>query len=290
VLPLTAATDRVAAGASGGNVTRLLIAAVTAALGVALSLLTTGPAAAATSYPNATCLRLVPPAYGPSVLTGTQSRGSVPANIIANWGSTTVNKLGGGPGQAYNAQDAASIAAERRAGVQVLGYVATWFGHVSAWQIEAQVRQWRNWYGVRDIFLDNGPGHGRIPAVYGRVYAWIHRYSKAAQVWMNCAVWPSSAVMRDADVINVFEGAYDATPYNLVGVQPPAWARHYPASRFALIVYNTSRREMGHALALIRSDHGGHAYVTDGNGISGSPYAALPSYWRAEVSAAKARG
>jgi hypothetical protein len=246
-------------------------------------------AAAATGhgYPDAKCLRLVPPAYGAPVWPGTRGKGRVPADIIANWGSTTVNsKTGGGPGTARDAADANTIARARKAGSTVLGYIWTGSGAVPAAAVETQVRQWKSWYGVTDIFLDGAPDGAQVPKSYQKVYAYIHGRAKDAQVWANPGAIPARALMAVADVVNIFEGSYQGGADSLRGVKIPAWVRQYPASRFSFISYSTTKAEMPAALDLIRAAHGGHAYVTDGNPASGNPYGALPGYWRDEVTTA----
>jgi hypothetical protein len=247
------------------------------------------PAHPAHGYPDARCLRLVPPAYGAQVWTGTRGKGRIPANIIANWGSTTVDsKTQGGPGTARDAANAATIAKARKAGSTVLGYVWTGYGAVSATAIQTQVRQWKSWYGVSDVFLDGAPGGSQIPGSYAKVYAYIHDRAKNAQVWANPGTIPARSLMSVADVVNIFEGSYQGGVDSLGPVKIPAWVRKYPASRFSFIAYSTTRAQLPKALALIRADHGGHAYVTNGNPASGNPYNALPGYWRDEVATAGA--
>jgi hypothetical protein len=255
-------------------------------LAAALTML---PASPAKADPNATCLHLVPPAYGDQVWTGATRPGQTPADIIANWGSTTVNPgTHGGPGTARNAADATTIDTARKAGITVLGYIWTGYGTVPAGQIETQVRQWKSWYGVTDVYLDGAPGSAPIPPQYRKVYNYVHARSKNATVWANPGTLSVPQLLKVADVVQIFEGAYDEGSDQLVTLKIPAWVRHYPASRFAFTVYSTTRAQLPEALKLIENDHGGHAYVTNGNGITGNPYNSLPTYWRREVAITKA--
>jgi hypothetical protein len=240
---------------------------------------------ASQSAPNVTCLRLAPPAYGAQVWTGSTAAGQRPADIIANWGSTTVNPhTAGGPGTARNAADAATINAARKAGLHVLGYIWTGYGSVPAAQVELQVRQWKSWYGVTDVFLDGAPGSAPIPAGYAKVYRYVHARTKGAQVWANPGAVSVPQIMKVADVVQIFEGSYQTGSDQLVGLKIPAWVRKFPASRFEFTVYLTPRAQLPTALALIRADHGEHAFVTNENGLAGhNPYNTLPTYWRREV-------
>lgn len=82
---------------------------------------------------------------------------------------------------------------------------------------------------------------------------------------------------------------WDGTgPDNLLALKIPAWVRRHQASRFAFTVYSTTGSQMPNALRLIRSDHGSHAYVTDGNPATGNPYNTVPRYWHQEVADVKA--
>ena len=243
----------------------------------------------AATYPNAKCLSLVPPAYGQQVWTRTTGKGRVPADIIANWGSTTVNpKTHGGPGTARDTADAATIKAAMKAGSTVIGYIWSGYGAVTAAQMQTQVRQWKSWYGVTDVFLDGAAASAPLPSAYRKVYAYVHARAKRAQVWANPGTLPAPQIMAVADVVNIFEGSYRTAPDNLLALKLPAWIRRYPAGRFAFIAYATTGSQMPNALRRIRSDHGGHAYVTDGNPATGNPYSTTPRYWRQEVASVNA--
>ena len=61
-----------------------LAVAIAAVNGVALT-----NAIAGTSSRGATCLRLVPAAYGPTVWNAISAPNKPPADVIANWGGTT---------------------------------------------------------------------------------------------------------------------------------------------------------------------------------------------------------
>jgi Spherulation-specific family 4 len=254
-----------------------------------LSMLAAAPGTASASWPGVpagsspACLGLVSPAYGPAVWAGISAPGSRPADVIADWGGTTNDpSSGGGPGGAFSQADARTITAARNDGVTVLGYVWTDYANsdpvypsAPADEVEAQVRAWKAWYGVTDIFLDGvttGTAPGQI-GYYSNIDTYIQRLSPGAQVWVNMGTYPSSpAYLGIANVIMDWESP--ALPS-----APPSWVLKYPASRFANIVYDYTGN-VGTALAAIRADHAGFAFVTS----SGGSYATLPSYWPAERS------
>ena len=62
---------------------------------------------------------------------------------------------------------------EQAAGVTILGYSSTAYGSRPLSQIEADVRHYKAWYGVSDIFLDEVKGiRSQLP--YYRKLAELH--------------------------------------------------------------------------------------------------------------------
>jgi hypothetical protein len=227
----------------------------------------------------ASCLSLVPPAYGPTVWTGISAPHKGPADVIADWGGTTNDpSSGGGPGGAFSRANDNSIMAAEGNGVTVLGYVWSDYANSSSAypsapvsEVEAQVRTWKAWYGVTDIFVDGatvGTGQGQIK-YYSQIYKYIHSLSPGASVWVNPGFYPSSSYLGVADVIVDWENSSLPT-------SPPSWVLKYPASRFANIIHGYAG-SVSMALAVIRGDHAQYAYVT-----SSGNYSALPNYWSTE--------
>jgi hypothetical protein len=86
--------------------------------------------------------------------------------------------------------------------------------------------------------------------------------------------------MSVSDVLMVFEGTYPQ--YRAAPV--PAWARDYPADRFANTVYGAvTSSQANSAISLARSRNAGYVFVT--NLSLPNPYDALPAYWSSEVTA-----
>lgn len=168
----------------------------------------------------------------------------------------------------------------RAAGVTILGYSSTADGQRPASAVEADVRNYKAWYGVTDIMLDEVSGFPQQAGYYRQIASYIHGVNPGSSVWMNVGTYPQDPqYMSIGNVMMVFEGTY--AQYR--DIQVPSWAASYPARRFANTVYATPGSDLGGALALAKQRNAGYVYVTDGTG--GNPYGALPGYWSAEVSA-----
>jgi Spherulation-specific family 4 len=185
-----------------------------------------------------------------------------------------------GAGTAPNPAFQAAVRRAHKAGIMVLGYSSSADGRRPLAQIEADVRNYKAWYGVNGIFLDSVGGTSAEFPYYRRISDYIHRIMPGAQVWLNPGNYPERQYMSVGDVVMVFEGTYAQDRDVLV----PNWARSYPADRFANTVYgaNTSA-QANSAIKMARSRNAGYVFVTN---LSGSnPYDALPGYWSSEVAA-----
>ncbi len=168
---------------------------------------------------------------------------------------------------------------EQAAGVTILGYSSTAWGQRPLSQVEADVRNYKAWYGVTDVFLDEVRGVGSQLPYYRKLAHYIWNVNKGSAIWINPGDYPDQGYMAVSNVVMAFEGPYASYPEVVV----PSWAFDYRPDRFANTVYAASRSEVTGALNLSRSRNAGYVYVTDGTGAN--PYDALPSYWPAEDAA-----
>lgn len=198
----------------------------------------------------------------------------VPNAMILN--PATGIGAGTAPNPAY--QSAVKQALAR--GIMVLGYSSTADGQRPIAQIQADVRNYKAWYGVRGIFLDSVNGVSSELPYYQQLASYIHRIIPGPSVWLNPGIYPDQQYMSVGNVLMVFEGTY--AQYR--DIQVPSWAHGFPATRFANTIYGaTSGAEANSAISMSRSRNIGYVYVTN---LSGSnPYDALPSYWSSELSA-----
>jgi hypothetical protein len=221
------------------------------------------------------CLQPVVPAYFYSSAIWTQAADTkpTPSDII-------LDISGEGAGDAPEAHFQAVAKQAEAAGETILGYISTIDGQRPASQVETEVRNYKAWYGVTNIFLDRVSGESQQLAYYQQLVNYIHQFDAGSSVWLNPGDFPDQQYMSIGNVVMVFEGTYS----QYLTLQVPSWVYSYPASRFAHTIYATSGADLTNALKLAASRRGGHVYVTDGSGAN--PYGGLPSYWSREDSAA----
>jgi Spherulation-specific family 4 len=221
------------------------------------------------------CPQLVVPAYFYSSAIWTQAADSepTPSNII-------LDISGEGAGDAPEAHFQAVAQQAEAAGITILGYISTVDGQRSVSEVETEVRNYKAWYGVTNIFLDRVSGEPQQVAYYQQLVNYIHQFDAGSSVWLNPGDFPDQQYMSIGNVVMVFEGTYA----QYLTLQVPSWVDQYPASKFAHTIYATSAADLENALNLAASRRVGHVYVTDGSGAN--PYAGLPSYWSREDSVA----
>jgi hypothetical protein len=214
----------------------------------------------------------VPAFFAPQGWSRAVSGGSVPAVLILNPAS--------GPGTAPDPAFKAAVSQAKRAGADVIGYIGTNYAQRPLAQSEQYVRDYRNWYGVTGIFLDQTPTSGSQQIGYYRSLAReVRRATPDAAVWLNPGAYPDQSYMSVGTVVMVFEGPYES----YVTSRVPGWVRQYRAARFAHTVYATPGADLASAVRLSRLRNAGYAYFTDD--IGPNPYSALPSYWEREQTA-----
>jgi hypothetical protein len=222
----------------------------------------------------APCQNLFVPAFFYPASTWEQATGSRPAPRVM-----ILDISGLGAGSEPLAHFRAVVRQAQAAGVTVLGYSSTALGERPIAQVEADVRNYRAWYGVTGVFLDEVQGVASQLSYYQDLAGYIHRTDPGSEIWINPGSYPDQVYMSVANVVMSFEGTYAQYRTD----QVPAWARKYPASRFAHTIHSTPQARLASAVALARSRNAGYVYITDGSGAN--PYDGLPSYWPAEDAA-----
>ena len=184
----------------------------------------------------------------------------------------TSSGAGSAPDRAY----AAAVARAQAAGIKVLGYVSTGYARRPAAAVEADVRHYRAWYHVTDIFLDEAATGAGEFSYYQKLTGYIRLTDPGALVMLNPGTYPSQRYMALGDVVLAYEGSYA----RYTSLRVPAWVGRYPAARFSHVVYATPGSRLAAALRLAVARHAGYVYVTDMAGRN--PYRSLPRYWAAE--------
>ena len=109
-------------------------------------------------------------------------------------------------------------------GITLLGYISTEDGQRPAAQVQTEVRNYKAWYGVTDIFLDRVSGTASDAAYYRQLASFIHTYNAGSSVWLNPGQYPDQTYMSIGDVVMVFEGTYA----QYLGLQVPGWVGQLP--------------------------------------------------------------
>jgi hypothetical protein len=190
---------------------------------------------------------------------------------------------GSGAGASPDRRYRIAVEQAQAAGIKVVGYSATDYTRRPAAEVENDVKNYRAWYGVTDIFLDEAASSGSQIGYYRDLASYIHRVNPGSAVILNPGIYPDEQYMSVGDVVMVYENTYS----NFVTLQPPDWIHNYPASRFAYAIYGTPRSLLANAISLAQRRHAGYVYVTDRTGRN--PYRSLPSYWSGEDALIAAR-
>jgi Spherulation-specific family 4 len=226
------------------------------------------------THSNSSCQSAFVPAffYGAGIWTRAARSKPAPKVMI-------LDISGMGAGTAPEPHFQSVVRQAKAAGVTILGYSSTAFGLRPLSQIEADARNYRSWYGVTGIFLDEVRGVGSQLPYYRTLYSYIHGLNPRYSVWLNPGNYPEEGYMSVGNVVMAFEGPYAS----YTGIRVPSWAYRYSPSRFANTIYATSQSQVHNALSLSRSRNAGYVYVTNRSGAN--PYDGLPSYWASENSA-----
>lgn len=252
----------------------LIVLAVIVVAAPVIVLAAAGVSAKLASHGNSRCPGLFVPAFfspGPEWKRTEDTRPG-PSTIILDITST-------GAGSSPSGVFKKAVRQARASGIAILGYSSTQYGQRSLASVEADVRNYKAWYGVTNTLLDEVPTSGSVVPYYRELLSYIRRVNPGSAVWLNPGTYPDERYMSLGAVVMVFEGPYAS----YVNTRAPSWADHYPAAMFAHVIYDAPASELTHTLRLAKSRNAGHVYVTDRSGPN--PYGSLPSYWSREASA-----
>jgi Spherulation-specific family 4 len=226
---------------------------------------------------------------GPVVAAGCQDT-FVPAYFYASSGWTQaidtrpapavmLLNVDSGPGTAPLSHFQTLTRQAQAAGITVLGYSSTEYGAKPIASVEAEINDYKSWYGVNGIFLDLTQGTSNELSYYQQLANYIRANVPGGVVWLNVGAYPDQSFMSVANTVMVFEGSYSS----YVSDQVPGWVSQYSPSHFANVLYATPESDLNNAVDLSRTrSRAGFLFVTDLSG-SGNPYGAMPSYWSAEA-------
>ncbi|MST32220.1 hypothetical protein GHK86_05710 [Acidimicrobiaceae bacterium USS-CC1] len=193
-------------------------------------------------------------------------------------GSAIIVNPDSGPGPSRNADYVQVVDAARSKGALLWGYVDTRYGAVPPASLAAQVRAYRRWYGITDIFFDDVSSLAARVGYYRTANRIVRSAAPHASVILNPGDYPAPVYASLGDVLVVFEG--DSSRYTKA--YPPAWTRRHPPGMFVSLISAVPPSRLGATLALARARRSGWVYVTP-HADDSDLYEQLPAYWSAEL-------
>ncbi len=196
-------------------------------------------------------------------------------------GSVAILNPNNGPVKRAAKQYREAIAHCEREGWGVIGYLYTRYGARRLAQVRKAVENYYLWYaGIDGVFLDevaNAPTP-KLDAYYGAISQLVHE--KGGIVVGNPGATAATPWQLEyLDTVVTFEGS--AAEY--ASYPPSSWELAAKPQQIANIVYAASNAtRMQEVCGQAEGDGAGFVYVTDLPGRP-NPYAALPSYWSAEL-------
>lgn len=162
----------------------------------------------------------------------------------------------------------------RQTGTPVAGYVDTDYGRVRVDQVLAELRRYREWYGVRDVFLDRAATGVEHLERYRRIATACRAFGTEV-VAFNHGTHPAPEYAEHADLLGLFEGPLPA----YLDVEVPSWVHDFPPSRFFHLLYSTPAQVAGRIEELAGERNAGSLYRTERT--PPNPWSGLPADWPA---------
>ncbi len=189
-----------------------------------------------------------------------------------------------GPGDHVDTNFAAIVPRAKKAGVTVVGYVATQYARKPLEQVKREIGTFLQFYpDVQGFHFDEQSSDARGVDYYAELYRYVHELIPGALVLTNpgTSCDPAYAARPASDAICLFERERGFDEF-----RPPDWTSRFPASKFCLQAHNVSTEDrMKRSLRRAAQLKIGYVFITDD--IGPNPYDRLPSYWDAEVEAVR---
>lgn len=189
------------------------------------------------------------------------------ANLYPNVPIWVILNPATGPGTSIDPIYTNAVTQLRAAGINLLGYVNTNYGHRSKSVVQSDIRKWINFYHPDGIFLD-------LMAVNHPYYSSITAYAKSLGIQMveaNPGTNINQSAGQDVDITNIFENSFLPSPLS----QFQNWYNIYQKSKLSLICYNIPT--LPTTFITDASQHFGWLFITDNNNVD--PYDAYPTYF-----------
>ena len=189
-----------------------------------------------------------------------------------------VANVNSGPGTSVDPNYATAISRARSAGIVMYGYVHTSYGQRSTATVESEIRAWKSFYGVTNIFLDEAATTSSTLSYYQTLTALVHQQAAGSQTIVNFGTIPPQGQMSAGDIAVTFEGDYSSYQ----GLRFPSWVSGFAPSRFYNIIYGVpNQTSMSQVMSEAAANRVGYVYATS-YGLP-NPYDGLPAYLTAET-------
>jgi Spherulation-specific family 4 len=232
-------------------------------------------------------LQILMPLYlYPSVVNG-RSNWQPLADAAAKVPIVAIINPNSGPGGKPNSDYLAAMKLLQKAGVKMVGYVATDYGKRPMAKIKAEIDLYDRYFNVQGIFLDEGASAAQHHSHYSQIYKYIRSKPKLQQVITNPGTHLDEKYFSQpaADRAVIFENAGQEWPQ----YQPSTYLSKYGRQHFALMLHGVpDRLTMEKYLDLAVQRNIGYVYITDDKAAT-NPWDSFPSYWSAEIDSIRAK-
>ncbi len=173
-----------------------------------------------------------------------------------------------GPGAFRDPDFQLGVQSLQNAGIPVLGYIATAYAHVSLGVVEASITNYRNWYHVNGMVIDQENNTG-MESYYAALTKFDTSLGMTITVGNPGTEVPSSYV-GTTDAIVIYESPGVPSLSFIAG-----WHASYPKSNWVITAYDVPNLDVSWVKSA--SQYLGYLYITDG--VWPDPYSSgLPSY------------
>ena len=188
--------------------------------------------------------------------------GAAPRLVVLN--------IADGPGHLLDGVFAAAVDRVIAAGVAVAGYVDTDYGRKDARDAVAELRRYREWYGVDSVFFDRVASGIEHVARYAAL-ADAARAIGSRVVAFNHGTHPAREFAAHCDLLGTFEGPWPA----FRDAEVPSWVHDLPADRFFNLIYAATPTLRRRIAVLAEERNVGSALCTEGE--PPNPWSFLPA-------------
>jgi hypothetical protein len=168
-----------------------------------------------------------------------------------------------GPGAGPDPRYDPAVAAVHAAGGRVIGYVDTAYARRSGAAVLRDLTVYRDWYGLRGVFLDQVPAGPEQVAHYRRIAEGARGLGFDLLV-ANPGMVPAPQYADICDVVVTFEGPWDAYRDHVVA----PWMRLRAPTRFCHLVHGAPPGALEQVIHDAADRHAGTVYATELTGAN----------------------